>query len=181
MLSFFRERKNAKLVKAHLDNFNSLPLLPSDPLKAEAISNLYLDIIDSFSLLRDSFNFDQTITSGSDYRLSRLYGMPGKVLRTTHSCIPLVGTPLLDLPGKTPKLASYFEQALFHKLCLDLCGESFDYSHERYISLLRLDAQLHNFRRSQVICIFPLDYFKLMESFAYKQCVDIYILHKDLP
>lgn len=181
MLSFFRERKNAKLVKAHLDNFNSLPPLPSDPLKAEAINNLYLDVIDSFSLLRGSFNFDQVITSGSDYRLSRLHGMPGKVLRTTYSCIPLVGTPLLGLPGKTQELASYFEQALFRKLCLDLCGEPFEYSHERYISLLRLDAQLHNFGRSQVICIQPSEYFQLMNSFAYKQCVDIYILHKDLP
>ena len=179
MLSFFRERKLSKLVQAHLDNFKSLPPLPSDPLQSEAVRNLALDVIDSFSLLRDSFNFDQTITSGSDYRLSRLHGMPGKVLRTTHSCIPLVGTPLLDLPGKTQELASYFEQALFHKLCLDLCGESFEYSHERYISLLRLDAQLHNFGHSQVICIQPSEYFQLMDSFARKQCVDIYILLKD--
>lgn len=180
MLSFFRERKNAKLVKAHLDNFNSLPLDDqSNSLKTEAVRNLALDVIDSFSLLRDSFDFNSVITSSSDYRLHRLPGMPGKVLRTTHSCIPLVGTPLLGLPGKTQKLASYFEQALFHKLCLDLCDEPFEYSHERYISLLRLDAQLYNFGRSQVICIQPSEYFQMMDSFARKQCVDIYILLKD--
>lgn len=178
MLSFFRERKLSKLVQAHLDNFKSLPTLPSDPLQSEAVRNLYLDIIDSFSLLRDSFDFSQLITSTTDYRLARMSGMPGKVVRTVNKCLPIDASSLHSLPGKTQELASYFEQALFHKLCLDLCGESFEYSHERYISLLRLDAQLHNFGRF-TIHIQPSEYYNLMESFARKQCLDIYIILKD--
>ena len=178
MLSFLRERKLSKLVQAHLDNFKSLPPLPSEPLQAEAVHNLYLDIIDSFSLLRDSFDFNTTITSPTDYRLPRLQGMPGKVVRTLHKCVPIESVKLQDLPGKSPKLESYFEKALFHKLCLDLCGETFDYDHYRYLCLLRLDAQIHNFGRS-TIYTYADGYYMLMDAFARKQRVDIYILLKD--
>ena len=181
MLSFFRERKLSKLVQAHLDNFESLPPLPSDPLQAEAIRNLALDVIDSFSLLRDSFNFDSVITSPSDYRLRRMSGMPGKVIRTFSKCLPIESIKLQDLPGKSPKLEPYFEKALFHKLCLDLCGEIFDYDHYRYLCLLRLDAQLHNFDHSTIYTIYTYadGYYMLMDAFARKQRVDIYILLKD--
>ena len=176
MLSFLRERKLSKLVQAHLDNFKSLPPLPSEPLQAEAVRNLYLDIIDSFSLLRDSFDFNTTITSPTDYRLPRLQGMPGKVVCTLHKCVPVESVKLQDLSGKSPKLEPYFEKALFHKLCLDLCGETFDYDHHSYLCLLRLDAQIHHFGHST---IYTYDYYPLMESFARKQRVDIYILLKD--
>lgn len=176
MLSFLRERKLSKLVQAHLDNFKSLPPLPSEPLQAEAVRNLYLDIIDSFSLLRDSFDFNTTITSPTDYRLPRLQGMPGKVVCTLHKCVPIESVKLQDLPGKSPKLEPYFEKALFHKLCLDLCGETFVYDHHRYLCLLRLDAQIHHFGHST---IHTYDYYPMMESFARKQRVDIYILLKD--
>lgn len=176
MLSFLRERKLSKLVQAHLDNFKSLPPLPSDPLQAEAVRNLYLDIVDSFSLLRDSFDFNATITSPTDYRLPRLQGMPGKVVRTLPKCLPIESVRLQDLPGKSPKLESYFEKALFRKLCLDLCGETFDYDHHSYLCLLRLDAQIRNFGRSTIIIY---DYYPLMDAFARKQRVDIYILLKD--